>query len=576
MKITVVGLSMLLGEAAAASTVSAITTANNNNNNNQKWTPVRVTYDDLVRRAAAAAAAKSSGDADADADADVVWDALKTTGMVSITNVPGLNKKMTLKDFEKCVGVGDDDNHNSKEIMTHTFDDGTVRQTIATSTVNGGGEASDNSNNDDNNKMENCNDFQDSSTGFRSAVQKVTAAVAKVIGQHSSTIDGGGGGGGGGGGDGDSTGGSPPLILQDSIDESKTYDVESIIVEGEHLEHFHAYYSTSSSSSGDEYETIEDKEEEEIGEDEDSATTTNTIDWHTDQGIFLLFTPGQYNNKGCHRQDQGATATDGLFVQLGDNQPPREVEFDAQVDDLVLMLGDGVYQYVNPYLPEDEEQLTSVSHALKLGHHDQHSHLKSSKTQKRVWYGRMVLPPPTAIHPRSPSKRTVAEVRMGMIHKDTESLLLGCSSAVSKSSSPLGDSNDHQAVAVARELTDNATICNEETSAFCWHRCMNYTDYDGVNEAVCGERSLSLGCVNPDGYLWTGKHDMTFGLGCVNLSIAENVTYPDEEEDNDGHSGGDGTHNNTGSNPPSGASSSTLAATTSLVVAAVITMSGMW
>jgi len=499
--VVVVGLSLLLGAAAASqSTVSAASTANNNN---EKWTPVRVTYDDLVR------AASSGGD---DGDADVVWDALRTTGMVSIANVPDLNKKTVLKDFEQCVVGASSGNNDDDEIMTHTFDDGTVRRTIATSSVDAGGQEEEEEEASEvtiTNNIEHCQDFQDSSTVFRSAVQKVTAAVAKVIGRHSSSIV---------GGDGDS---GSPLLLQDSIDESKTYDVESIIVEGEHLEHFHAYSSANGSSGGDEYEkTAEDKNEDEEDEQDPTTTTTNTIDWHTDQGIFLLFTPGQYN-KGCHHDNtDGATATDGLFVQLGDNQPPREVEFDAQVDDLVLMLGDGVYQYINPYLLEDDGgQLTSVSHALKLGGGHKHSHESSNTQKQRVWYGRMVLPPPTAIHPRSPSKQTVAEVRLGMIHNDPDALQLGCSSAVSKSSSSL-DSDHHQVVAVARELTDNTTICNEETSAFCWHRCMNYTDYDGVNDAVCEERSLSLGCVNPDGYLWTGKHDMTFGLGCVNLSIA--------------------------------------------------------
>ena len=67
-------------------------------------------------------------------------------------------------------------------------------------------------------------------------------------------------------------------------------------------------------------------------------------------------------------------------------------------------------------------------------------------------------------------------------------------------SSTIGCSHD----LVARELSE--TSCEEGTASFCWHRCMNYTDYD-VSPTLCEEQDLDLACVNADGFLWSGDHN---------------------------------------------------------------------
>ena len=66
--------------------------------------------------------------------------------MISITDVPNLHKQDVLKQLDTCLNGGDegdgesqgddgDDDDSTLFFKTHTFDDGTVRKTIATSTT---------------------------------------------------------------------------------------------------------------------------------------------------------------------------------------------------------------------------------------------------------------------------------------------------------------------------------------------------------------------------------------------------------------------------------------------------------
>jgi len=88
------------------------------------------------------------------------------------------------------------------------------------------------------------------------------------------------------------------------------------------------------------------------------ATTSNeeaknsdlTLDWHTDSGLLLVFTPAQMED-----------ASAGGFM-IRKRGVVQEVKFDPQVD-LVFMLGDGVRKLVNPKL---STTLDSTVHALKV------------------------------------------------------------------------------------------------------------------------------------------------------------------------------------------------------------------
>ncbi|KAG7342452.1 hypothetical protein IV203_007545 [Nitzschia inconspicua] len=408
------------------------------------YTPVRVSYQNLIRE-----------DEKRQVDTDDFLAALQEVGMVSITDVPSWNKQVFFQELEGCM--------DTLQTASHVFPDGTLRRTLATRSLAGHVEPL----LDTVSEMEartTCKDrLEQESEQFRRVIQDVTEAVAARL--NKLIVD--------------AKGVSLPVLQ--NVSGKRSYNMQQVINEGEHLEHVHCFYHRSIDSTK-------------------NGPASTTIDWHTDQGLLLAFTPGQRYGK----------ATNGFYIQLADGSAV-EVEFDVEHDDVVIMLGDGVHQYVNPAWEKETERLDllrAVPHALQVPVGDS----EENDVSPRVWYGRMVLPPPQAFHPSS--TKTFEEVRASMINKDPEALLLGCASR-------------HQ---VARELAEEddegGDGCSSNTSYYCWHECMNYTDYDYSPE-ICESRSLSLGCVNGEGYLWVDTiHDPAFALGCVNMSVAEFAEVP--------------------------------------------------
>jgi hypothetical protein len=168
------------------------------------------------------------------------------------------------------------------------------------------------------------------------------------------------------------------------------------------------------------------------------------------------------------------------------------VEFDND-DDLIVMLGDGVNQYINAQLPADQA-LRALPHALTLPVH--------SESEARVWYGRMVLPPSSAIHPQH--GRTFGELREALINASTSEgaaegqimdvLSLGCS----------------QESSIARQLERSS--CQSGTT-YCWHRCMSLSQYK-VSSKVCKKKGKKLRCVDSSGKVWDGKTHGDHRPGC--------------------------------------------------------------
>ena len=249
-----------------------------------------------------------------------------------------------------------------------------------------------------------------------------------------------------------------------------------MVENGEHLEHFHSYQATRKTPPNDQEETIE---------------------LHTDQGLFLVFTPGLLVS-----ENEAGYLTGGFLIQLQDGSL-AEVEF-SNKDDFVIMLGDGVNQYVNPKLKSGDKPLRATPHALTMPQHN--------KDEARVWYGRMVLPPADAVHPQhNDDEMTFGELRQVMIdasiskqdHAD-DALSLGCSSTM-----------------VARQLEE--TTCEGDT-LLCWHRCMSTTEF-GVSEEICANQNLSMMCINPRGQLWDNTHG-DFYPGCIDPSSEIATPFP--------------------------------------------------
>jgi hypothetical protein len=244
---------------------------------------------------------------------------------------------------------------------------------------------------------------------------------------------------------------------------------------------------------------------------------------HIDQGLVLLFTPGQ----------QHGAATSGFFIQLQDGSTV-EVAFDEAVDDLVIMLGDGIDQYFNPILEREErgrQRLRAVPHALTLP--------ETTASEPRLWYGRMVLPPAAALfhsatdrHPQE--ETTFGDVWEAMIRGDEAALNLGCASErmvardVHVNTFLSEGSNLYPGVQSLIGHVDDPNECDPDFSIHCWMRCMAYnnTSYNPDNVTVdsCEAEGEELMCAK-DNTIWTnGVHDHGYGIKCGDHDLMEEAT----------------------------------------------------
>jgi len=436
------------------------------------YVPTRIAFEELVDESVG-----SSGR---------LWKTLQDVGLISVTGIPGLNKQEMLAELEECV-------HGKKmDVPEFRLDDGTRRLTIGTRTEAGRAEdiflASTKSNGARQEAAE-CIGLRDASVTFRAAVQRAGAALAARLGRYA--------------------GGATVL----SSAAGDNYDIGEVIKQGDHLEHFHSYYTPDASPLD--------------GNDGEDDTT---IDWHIDQGLVLLFTPGQQNG----------AATSGFFIQLKDGSAV-EVDFDEAVDDLVVMLGDGVNQYFNPVLKEEHNRLRAVPHALTLPKTTADADTNDSKP--RLWYGRMVLPPSGALF-RSAAGRhlqedaTFGDVRDAMIHQDATALHLGCASehmvarevhANNFASQVRGYQRGDLSVDEAHSSNDGGGGgCDPEVSIYCWMRCMMYnnTDYnpDQVTPDSCESEGEELMCAKDDMIWVPGLHDHGYGVKCGDRDQMQEAT----------------------------------------------------
>lgn len=391
--------------------------------------PLKLAYKDLV----AGTSAQSNRGPN-------VLEALQHVGMVSITNVPHLKelRQSTLSwNMHIC-------SQESKAAKSNHYPDGTLRRTLATHTTSIGAHPLHH-----NTDSMACRTFSDASQKFREVVDHVTTLFAMYLSSLLLPVQ------------------DKPLPYLIASNESFV-TFSDIVNNGEHLEHFHSYQRLQESNR------IE------------ALSPEGTIELHTDQGLVLAFAPGRMVHEHTDRLPELST---GFTVELSDGTLSL-VEFDEN-DDLVVVLGDGVNQCINPRLPHNQ-RLRALPHALALPAHPEN--------QARVWYGRMVLPPATAIHPQL--GMTFGALREALVHAsnttaantDTKALTIGCSLDT----------------LVARQLEE--TSC-EADSLYCWHRCMALTDYN-VSEEICHQQGKEVFCVDTNGRLWDGSHG-NFYPGCA-------------------------------------------------------------
>lgn len=241
-------------------------------------------------------------------------------------------------------------------------------------------------------------------------------------------------------------------IFQGSFKPYQT--LEDVVHSSERLEHFHVYSKLSHHDD-----------------------TSSTIDLHTDQGLFLVFSPAQLLTSSNNKIPQD------FSIQLKDGSI-EVLELDDK-DELVILLGDGMQRI--------DDRLRSVPHAVTI---------QESK-HERVWFGLMVLPPTDAIVPDQTV--TFGELRSNLIRDNqvqgtSEAFAIGCHTGV------------------ARQLE---TITCNSTDLLCWHKCMVLADF-GVNETYCSDMELDLACISDANEVWGGEHAPEAGYepGCIDLANA--------------------------------------------------------
>jgi len=133
-----------------------------------------------------------------------------------------------------------------------------------------------------------------------------------------------------------------------------------IIDRGSHLEHMHSYFPATDAARS-------------------NSSHVNTVDLHTDGGLFVAFTPAFYDGRTNIRDDNS-----GLYIKM-----PTGIISEVTVSEnsLVLMIGAAAGSWLAPILGRP---LRPVPHKVVSG-------LSASDGGRRNWFGKMFLPPPDAL-----------------------------------------------------------------------------------------------------------------------------------------------------------------------------------
>lgn len=226
-------------------------------------------------------------------------DALHTTGLVAVTSVAGLSESKAgmLSNLPGC--IADVESSSSVKVATAVLPDGTVRKSFASSAGPDGVTSS----------IKTVDDYLSSSAGrasspsceaFSSYADSFRAAVGRATSDFAGRLS-------------SELGGSLPAPLVTASSGKAYGTVSDVVSGGTHLEHFHSY--SKPVASGEEGETIE---------------------LHTDQGLFIAFTPGLVVGSS---EGEGTGLSGGFHVRDAEGRRTT-VNFDEE-DDLVFMIGDG-------------------------------------------------------------------------------------------------------------------------------------------------------------------------------------------------------------------------------------------
>lgn len=242
-----------------------------------------------------------------------------------------------------------------------------------------------------------------------------------------------------------------PLYESSSSSSSSYWTFSDVIQSNDYLEHYHMYETASSSFK----------------------TQRKALDVHTDMGLFLLFAPGQWI-MDSYNSIQNYKSNKEFHIQLP-NGVIQPIQFEE--DDLVLMLGQAL-QDLQPQL------FRAVPHSLQF-----------SKQGRRLWFGRMMLPPSDSIVPSTEkTELTFGQLRQQHQQQPQEktTMMVGCGSSPSSNNimvprllSGHGHSNH----------TNHTNQCHHN-QLYCWMACRNLTDYDITGPEQCTSDGKKLKCID--------------------------------------------------------------------------------
>jgi hypothetical protein len=268
-----------------------------------------------------------------------------------------LHDCITSIDDNAADAAGEDRSISSVGIPTEYYHEGTLRKSFATSTlpnesgaqpikileefINNSHLVAPSSSYDGVASSSSCIHFKDQLSSFRSTVDSVTKLFATQLSHemegtvflNSSTSQ-------------------QPLLRNSDPNGVDYMNIDQIVNGGVHLEHFHSYQKKKKKVGVDNTNNSNNNIEDDSYYEEGDEEKKKTIDFHTDQGFFIAFTPGMIVSPTTPTaaattttamQTQELPLSNGFYIQDITSGKRMHLVF-TEEDELVFMMGDGVNQ----------------------------------------------------------------------------------------------------------------------------------------------------------------------------------------------------------------------------------------
>jgi hypothetical protein len=162
----------------------------------------------------------------------------------------------------------------------------------------------------------------------------------------------------------------------DLIIEPNYKTVTDLFRKGTHLEYFHTF----------------------IPPQEETSSSSTTMDFHTDSGLMIALTAEFLeNNEKTKRSGLYLTLPQQMNANNNNNDKDRIVKVSVSDSSLILLMGEGAQRWLKPaaILLGGGNSFRAVPHALILD--SATSEVEQQRNNRMTWYGKTFLPPSDAI-----------------------------------------------------------------------------------------------------------------------------------------------------------------------------------